>query len=58
MRWLLALVALTGCTVDVGQPVIDIKCVEVDFPTEHVLYCDGGLVQQPPPKSDASDAGG
>lgn len=44
-----------GCTIDVGQPNIQIGCVEVDFPTEHVLYCDGGLVKMPgpPPAKDA-----
>lgn len=41
-------VLLSGCTIDVGQPNIEIGCVEVDFPNEHVLYCDGGEVQQPP----------
>ena len=57
MRWLL-LLALTGCTIDVGQPQIDIKCVEVTFPNEHVLYCDGGSVPLGSPPSDAGKDGG
>lgn len=44
---LLALLLLTSCTVDVGQPNIDIQCVEIIFPGEHVLYCDGGVVPVP-----------
>lgn len=50
----LLLLMCVGCTLDVGQPKISIDCVEVDFPGEHVLYCDGGYVPMPTPK----DAGG
>jgi len=46
----LAALLCAGCTIDVGQPNISIDCVEVVFPTEHVLYCDGGQVPLSPPK--------
>lgn len=43
-----ALLGAMACTIDVGQPNIKIDCVEVVFPTEHVLYCDGGQVPLSP----------
>lgn len=50
-------VAVAACTIQVGKPDISIDCVEVDFPNEHVLYCDGGEKPLPSPSDSGVDHG-
>ncbi len=59
--WELILVlpfALCACTFKL-DPTVDVQCVEIDYPFQHVTLCDGGVVQPPPKASDAGhDSGG